>query len=79
MEEIVSHLVQDAKMSLQMLSSLWDEIGQELEQRNNVAREIENEIKRIFNSKIQDAQETKAQMHLRIRVSGVRIDRKSVV
>ena len=69
----MSHLVQDAKMSLQMLSSLWDEIGQELEQRNNVAREIENEIKRIFNSKIQDAQETKAQMHLRIRVSGVRI------
>jgi hypothetical protein len=73
MEEIVSHLVQDARHSLQILSSLWDEIGQELEQRNVVSREIEHELKRIFTAKIQDAQETKAQMHLRIRVSGVRI------
>ena len=73
MEEFLSRLVDDARQSLDTVSSLWDEIGQDLEQRTLICREIEHELKRVFTAKIQDAQETKAQIQLRIRLSGVRI------
>jgi hypothetical protein len=73
MEEVLSRLVHEANQSLDMLSSLWDEIGHDIEQRSHLCRELENEFKRVLTAKIQDAQETKAQIQLRIRLSGVRI------
>ena len=73
MDEVLSRLVNEASQSLDVLSSLWDEIGHDMEQRSHLCRELENELKRVLTAKIQDAQETKAQIQLRIRLSGVRI------
>jgi hypothetical protein len=73
MDEVLSRIVHEARQSLDVLASLWDEIGHDMEQRSHFCRDLENEIKRVLTAKIQDSQETKAQIQLRIRMSGVRI------